>query len=330
MLSRRLILGLAAVAPIGCASKPQPLPDAPNPEAKPRVLVAMPEVMPFDAVRRALIQEVKGSFSVMTFSVDANTTVDDLAQVIERSRPSCVVLMNNATVGLYQRYQKAQSSRRPFPAAVIVVASFVNVLKAGLENATGIAYEVPIPTMFVNLSSMLAGRIDRVGVVYREGLGEFIQYHRDLAAREQVELVAMQVPAQPTALEITSALRALETRKVNALWILNDNRLLKNGEFLENVWRPSVAKMKIPVVMGIPTLISSELGVGTFAIVPDEAALGAQTADLIASLAENGWRADRHPVEPPVSTVTVLDIHQARARFHLNKDALDWVDRTVD
>ena len=63
-------------------------------------------------VRRTLLTEVKKDFNVSTFTVTAATTPTDLAQAIARTTPTCVVLMNNATVALYREYQNAHHEQK--------------------------------------------------------------------------------------------------------------------------------------------------------------------------------------------------------------------------
>ena len=43
----------------------------------------------------------------------------------------------------------------------------------------------------------------------------------------------------------------------------------------------------------------------------------------------HGWRTDEHSIELPLSTISVLDVGQARARFGLRTGALDHIDRPV-
>ena len=76
-------------------------------------------------------------------------------------------------------------------------------------------------------------------------------------------------------------------------------------------------------------LVNAQAPFGTFAVLPDHAALGAQAANLILDLAEDGWRTDEHPIDLPLSTLSVLDVQQARSRFGLRSDALDHIDRAV-
>jgi hypothetical protein len=47
-------------------------------------------------------------------------------------------------------------------------------------------------------------------------------------------------------------------------------------------------------------------------------------------IAENGWRAGDHPVELPVSTVTVVNMRQLRERFGLREGAARRIDKVIE
>ena len=76
-------------------------------------------------------------------------------------------------------------------------------------------------------------------------------------------------------------------------------------------------------------LVNVQAPFGTFAVLPDHAALGAQAAIEILDLADDGWHTDDHPIDLPLSTISVLDVGQARSRFGLRDGALDHIDRPL-
>ena len=304
--------------------------DPPAKPGAPLLLLAMPPAADFQDVRRALITEVKNNFNVSTFLVTASTAPADLAQVIARTSPACLVLMNNATVALYREYQEAHRDQK-LPPAVVVMTLFLEELQGNLKNTTGIAYEVPGVTAFVDLRSVIRAPVRRVGVVYRPAFRAFIERQKALAAREQIDLVAAEVGKEVDVHGLRAALHGLLTSdKVDALWLLNDNELIKNTQFLDDTWRTEIAAAKVPLVVGVPNLVNPRTPLGSFAVVPDHEALGLQTANLIFELQENGWRADEHGVELPLSVKTVVDLKQLRDNFGLKEDALRHIDRALE
>jgi hypothetical protein len=238
--------------------------------------------------------------------------------------------MNNSTLRLYRDYQRAHKGKT-FPPAVVVMTSFLDDIKGELTNATGISYEVPGVTAFVGLRAIVKTPVSRVGVIHARYSQGFIERQRALATKEHVAVFPVEVSNQPTLTEIRNAFRFLkDVNHVDTLWVLNDNRLLKDGRFLVEVWQPEIEALKVPVIVGAGPLVSAQAAFGTFAVLPDHAALGVQAANLILDLAEEGWNAAAHPVELPLSTTSVLDVARAREHFGLRDDALKRVDVPIE
>jgi hypothetical protein len=324
-----LLAGCAGGMP-GSSTAPRPAPvvDPPRRSGKPLIMIAMPDSASFRSVRRALVEEVKKDLDVITHIVDGNTTLEEFANQIDRSHPACLVLMDNPTVRLYRAYQKSGSGP-PLP-ALVVMASFLEELRGELQNASGVAYEVPGVTAFVNLRSVIERPVTKVGVVHRPPFRRFVERQRVLAAKEQVAVIAEEVPADPSAADVRRALRSLRMSGVDALWVLNDNALLKDAQFLEAAWRPEIVSLGVPVVVGVPTLVSAEARFGTFAVLPDLDAMGVQAANVLFEIAESDWHASAHPVELPVSTLTVVNVRQVRQQFGLKEGAARRIDRSIE
>jgi putative ABC transport system substrate-binding protein len=257
--------------------------------------------------------------------------VDEIGAAVARLSPACVVLMNNTTVGLYREYQHAHAGSGKFPPSVVVMTSFIEELRPTLVNATGIAYEVPGVTAFVQLRSVIQAPVRRVGVVHRPSFRQFIARQKELAAKEQIELVPVEIGEGVYADRLRSSLHALLVeQKVDALWMLNDNELIKGSEYLDQTWRAELRNANVPLVVGVPNLVNPRTPLGSFAVVPDHEALGLQTANVIFELAENGWHAEDHAVELPLSIKTLADVKQLRARVGLKDDALQHIDRALE
>jgi putative ABC transport system substrate-binding protein len=291
----------------------------------------MPPSANFQDVRRSLVAEIKRDFNVATLSVTSSTVMEDLAAAIQRTAPTCIVLMNNATVGLYREYQRAHLGQGPMPPSVVVMASFVDELRPTLVNATGIAYEVPGVTAFVDLRSVINAQVRRVGVVYRPSFRQFIDRQKQLAEREQIELVPIEVGKGIYADRLRSALHGLLIdQRVDALWMLNDNELIKSSEYLDQTWRAELRNVNVPLVVGVANLVNPRMPLGSFAVVPDHEALGLQAANLIFDLSDNGWRAEEHGVELPLSVKTLADVRELREKFGLKDDALQHIDQALE
>jgi vacuolar-type H+-ATPase subunit F/Vma7 len=302
---------------------------APRP-GLPTILVAMPSSADFMDVRRGLVGEVQKSFNVATLVVTKETQVAEVAAAIERARPVCVVLMNNATLNLYQAYEAAHRDKPAIP-TVVVMASFLDEIRGQLRRATGVSYEVPGVTAFVNLRAIVATPIHRVGVVYRPVFKSFINRQQEPAGKEHLTIVARELPREFTADELREALHKLvKDDRVDALWMLNDNLLVRDAQFLEETWRGELRTAKVPLIVGVPNLVDPTASLGTLAVVPDHEALGLQAGNLIFDLAENGWQIEKHAIDLPLSVKTVVDLRQARERFQLQPDASGRIDKGLE
>ena len=323
-LSMTLFLLLAGCATAGNESRADTsgLPAIVDPPARsgvPSLLVAMPNSPNFVEVRKSLVSEVQKSFNIHTLAVAPETTVADLASAIRTVGPVCVVLMNNATMNLYREYQTANPTVA-MPPAVLLMASFVEEVQSRLRRTTGIAYEVPGVTAFVQLRSVINAPINRVGVIYRPPFRKFVERQKSLAAKESVELVALSVPNDVTADGLREALHSLTKKsKVDALWMLNDNALVRDEEYVDDAWRTAPNDAKLPLIVGVPNLVEPSSPLGTLAVVPDYEALGLQAANLLFDLSENDWRVE-----------TVVDVRLVRANFGLRPDALKHIDKALE
>jgi hypothetical protein len=295
---------------------------------KPVILVAMPDTTQTREVWSTLNDELGREYQLVALRVDTGAHDQVIATGIARYKPVALVLMNNPTVSAYHAYQKQVGGNR-FPPAVIVMTSFLEGHPTVVSTATGISYEVPLITVVTNLRKLVATPIERVGVILRAASHGFVERQLMLAKREQIDLVQQEISANPNPAEIKWALRKIKHR-IDALWILNDDRLLSPRLIAEG-WLPGLNERPYcPTIVGAGSLVSPLLSFGTFAVLPDHSALGVQTANVIFKIAEDNWvLSPDAQAELPVSTTTTIDLLQARQRFSLREDALQQVDRIL-
>ena len=211
------------------------------------------------------------------------------------------------------------------------MTSFLEELRH-LANTTGIAYEVPGVTAFVQLRSVIARPVHRVAVLYRPRFRGFIERQARLAAREQITLVPLPVGDDPDGGRGPGgpAPGARRARRSMPCGCSTTTACCATPRFLEEAWRPELAALGVPVVVGLSSLASPEARFGTFAVVPDHEALGVQSAQLVFNLSQAGWRADQHPIEPPFSTVTIANLKLLERPFGLRPGAAERIDRVVE
>jgi hypothetical protein len=335
-LSRRELLGSLpwlAAAWAGCswASPARPsggyreLLRSGSGQGKPRVVVLMPDTAQTREVWTGLSDELSSDVELIAVLVQSSADEPIVARALAQHRPSAIVLLNNPTVAAYRAHQRKHPGAK-FPACVVLMTSLLEEQEAlGLENATGIRYEVPLVSVVTNLRRLIASPIQRVGVVYRRGFRRFVEFEAKLAARENVQVVPEWVSDAPNESELKRALRQVKN-KADLLWVLNDDRLL-TPHLLAEGWVPGLAERPfIPTIVGARSLVSAEGSFGTFAVLPDHTAFGAQAAEILFQTAENGWAlADTH-IQLPVSTTTIMDLAQAQGQLTLRADALSQVD----
>jgi len=289
----------------------------------------MPDTTQTREVWTGLSDDLGKHYRLVAVHAEAHEAGAAIAEGMRRHQPSGLVLMNNPTVEGYRRLQ-AEATSTAFPPAVIVMSSFLEGKPAHLRQATGISYEVPLITVVTNLRKLIATPIDRIGVVHRASLSGFVRRQAELAHREQTAVVREEVSQAPNASEIKRALRRLKQR-CDAIWVLNDDRLL-TPRLLADGWLHGLNEPPwVPTIVGAASLVSPSQSFGTFAVLPDHTALGAQAANLMLDIADNDWvLPDSGAAQLPLSTTTTVDLTQARERFALRPSALAQVDKVLE
>jgi hypothetical protein len=295
---------------------------------KPTVLVCMPDTKQTREVYRGLTDELSGHFALELVEMGGAHDSQAIEEAVARVRPACVVLMNNPTVLAYARYQ-SRSQLSSYPPSIVVMTSFLDRRPTSIADATGISYEVPLITVVTNLRKLMSSPVERVGVIRRTPLHDFVARQAALARREQIGVVEQAVSLDPNAAELKYALRELKQR-CDAIWILNDDRLLSE-RLIADGWLPGLNERPYkPAIVGAASLVSTVQSFGTFAVLPDHTALGVQTANRVFDLADADFRLEPgDDVDLPLSTTTTVDLIQARERFALRQDALEQVDHIL-
>jgi len=278
---------------------------------------------------QSLVLELKEDFNITTVPINRNTGPDDLARALNRTAPKCVVVVDNRTLQLYRSLQNFLPQRE-FPPAVVVMTSFLERAIGRLRSATGISYEAPLISSIVTLRELTPTAVRRVGVVHRRMFSSEVAAQAKLAEVEKVQLEAVVVSDEPTPEQIEDALdRLVVDRQVDAVWVLNDNRLL-TPQLLASSWLPVLRFRPVPVVVGVSALVHPDVHFGTVAVIPHHERLGVQAANLVFDLADNDWKlSSSNQVELPLSVSTVVDVEQVVDYFGFRADALAKIDKAV-
>ncbi|HMA64030.1 MAG TPA: hypothetical protein VKO63_02485 [Chitinispirillaceae bacterium] len=292
-----------------------------TPEKNDAVFIITANGSIFDQARNELVNELRDEFSVSIGEINETATVEEIAALFNANGiPKAVVLIGNNSIRMYLKYSSQHKEKTANIQVVTILALDVQRAVSGIPNVNAIAYETPMVTALVNFRRVLNRPIDKVGVVYRKAYQEFVEKQSRYCRKENIEIKGLEIgdDVGKHQIEITEALKTfLKKDPVDALWILNDNILLK-PELLGSVWLPALKKNKAPLIVGVEALVNPKLNFGTFAVIPDPVALGEQAAEIIFDLKFDDWNHSGVMIHPAISTYSVLNVKKATEFTDLN------------
>lgn len=303
----------------------------------PAVLVILPRTEESLQVYGGLRSELSEDFDLVPLEYTSAISSADVGAAIAKEQPQVVVLINNSSVRLYDQYRAEQEKQgaaaKPVPPAVVVMAAYFGETRpdAEAESTGGVVYEIPSVTLFVQLRSFIDRPVARVGVIHRAGFTGFVEQQRQMAGLEKFELVDVTVPDRPTSRDIRIAVRKLRDQGIDAVWMLNDNALLRT-DLITDGWKPALDLAKLPVIVGVKALVNKDFSFGTFALTPDHEALGVQAASMIFDLRDAEWKYEgvdqnkRANLVQPLAVKVAIDVAQARKLHKLKESELSRAD----
>lgn len=284
------------------------------PEKKDPVVLITAKGSIFDQARNGIVNELRDEFSISIIEIDENTSSEEIDTLFQSfNLPKAVVLIGNNAIRVYTKYTQLQKEKTEPIQVVTILALDVQRAVSSLPNVKGVAYETPMVTALVNFRRVIDKPISSVGVLYRKPLKEFIEKHTRFCLKENIEIKAIEIDEDTSKhqIEIANALQTLlKKEKVEALWIANDNVLLK-PDLLGNVWLPALKKNKVPLIVGVEALVNPKLNFGTFAVIPDPVAIGEQAAEIIFDLKAEDWVHNGIVIYPAISMYSVLNYKSA-------------------
>ena len=291
-----------------------------------RIVVLHPEGKDFSLALAAMRNNLGGDWDVREVVIAKGTDWGTVKEDVLGLQPQALVLMDNQAIKLYKQYVSASSS--PALPAIALMALQLDKVSEGMD-VLGISYEIPVVTSVVNLRALSDRPLRRVGVVYRKGWETYIGMNKQYCITENVDLVSIPVSESiDSPRELRKALDVLlQDRTIDALWILNDNRLV-NKEMILDAWFPSLARSELPVIVGVESLVRTNLGMGSFAVLPDPSGLGEQAAEMLFELQEHQWKALRR-IDQPLSVLKIINTTIAKKKGYLVESGLGTVDAEV-
>jgi hypothetical protein len=299
--------------------------------AKEPILVVRTYSATVDTLIRVIAQELNEDFTLSQLIVDSVSTSTAIRDAMEALHPKIAILVDNLPIVLYKEYQRSLPDSLPVVPTVSLLAVNVDRVIGSLKNAIGIRYEIPVVTSTVNMRFLLGVPLENVGVIYRDFMSDVIETNRQYCFKEGINIVSYPLPNEK--LDYAYALRKglkslLADHKVKALWVVNDNVLLIPA-LIDNVWVPMTKKYKIPVIVGVESLVSPLLNFGTYAVLPEHHALGSQVAQMVYRIMDNQWNTAGLQVQPPVSVCDIVNLAQTQKRFPIQEDKIGEIDRVL-
>ena len=292
------------------------------------VLVLRPSSTDFELAHDGLAATLGDQVMTEKLMIDGDTKVEDVAQAMSHWSPNLVVLMENRTIKLYREWLETRPrDAGPPPPCIALMTLYVEKMIEGMANTVGITYEVPGIASLNHLRWLVAQPIERVGVVYSAGLGDFFARQQALCLAEKIELVGYPLPeAEQKPRKIRRALRTLlRAEAVDALWIFNDSNLLSEDN-LARGWVPILLKCNKPILVGVESLIT----VGHLGVFPDHHSLGEQAAFLVLETRENEWQLTGDRIIPPIGVIKTVNLSRVTPTdIKLNAEVLDEMDHII-
>ncbi|WDE04802.1 hypothetical protein SG34_026400 [Thalassomonas viridans] len=285
----------------------------------------------FSEVVNGMSDDLEGDIGFAELVVDAGSRVSDVAAQIKTHQPKVIVLIGNSSVNLYTKYQQAFPGQE-FPPSIALAALFVDKFIPFLKNATGIRYEIPLVTSVVNMRLLMEKPIKKVGVVYRSWMQDIFDENVAYCRAEGIELIGGKLPNKDRNMnrKIKQQLQGLINQGVDVIWLLNDNQLI-NQKALKKVWLPLITRSKLPVIVGIKSLLATKLNLGSFAIVPDHYGLGVQASSVLLEIMENDWKILEQNIEHPLSVKQIVNVTILNKRsIQYRENLLSQVDDVIN
>jgi len=297
--------------------------------AQDSILVVRPSGATFEEARKGIAETLGEGWVLGDLVASKEMSAKDLVDRWRATSPKAIVLMDNRSVALY-REARAIVGDTTTPVVALMGVRLDLVVKS-LSNAVEVGYEIPAVTSMTNLRSVLASPVRKIGVVYRSSWGDFFRKQAGFCLSEDFQLVGRAIPddADPSSSLRKALDELLEDEAVDALWILNDNLFL-TPRIIRSVWMPMTRRFKTISVVGVESLVNPVLDFGSFAVLPDHYALGAQVAGILQEIRDDSWKLDAPRAEEPLSVVKIINVRQLKKRSSVRMERLGEIDKVLE
>ncbi|MCU7958143.1 MAG: hypothetical protein KZQ74_02280 [gamma proteobacterium symbiont of Bathyaustriella thionipta] len=250
--------------------------------------------------------EVNGNLNIIEVKLKTNKELGCINNKLSQHKPKFIILIGNKASVCYYRYQKRYPEKDMVP-AIIVSSLFVGQLVKHMRNTAAIRYETPLPILVSRSRQLIEEPIDKIGVVYRKWMKDFVFGNKNMAHIEDVKLVHYEIENKPSAQSVRYYFKQMAKEDIDAIWLIDDSYIM-NPKFIKSSIEPILREFKKPVLASSETFVKKEVALADFSMTPDSYFLGIQTAsvmmDILTQIKESNGKAneaiDLHskPIEP--------------------------------
>lgn len=278
----------------------------------------------------AIQDDLGDEFKFIEKVIKTDGEINHVEDYINSIKPRLIVLIGNLPIRIYTVYQN-QNPKAEYPPSVALSALYVDRLIVAIKNIVGIRHEIPAVTSLVKMRELTGRPMEKVGVLYRSWMRDYIKLNAEFCQLEGIELVGVEIPNTLSIQKIKYHLKHLLNKDIDALWVINDNAML-SSRLMQNVWVPSVKQFSKPVIVGVEGLTATALNFGTFSVVPDQYALGIQGAGLIGNILDDKiWQLDQKKIYEPLSVKKLLNLRlMKKHNIDVQESMLETLDGLIE
>lgn len=255
----------------------------------------------------------KNTYQWQEFNVEAHSSPDnDLQQLIQTEKPEIIYCIGSKAYSLSQSYATDK---------ILIFSAAINWQRLNIDDKTyGISNELA-PEQEVTLLRMFFPNVKKIGILFsKQFTKEYIETLKKIVVPFNIEIIDRQIN---TSAEIGPELNELSP-KIDLLWVIADPLVLENEETVLQVLQ--VAKQqKKPVYAFSDSFVKHG---AALSISPNMSTIGGQSANLMMSLKEGKFPAER--VQFPAGSSITLNLCTFEAlKLPINQEAFSSVDQIV-
>ena len=328
MLKQFMILLLLFVATVNCQEDDE--------EALVKLAVLMPEGDKFNETYQGLFEELEEEYEISKVMLNSEKPEENITE-LEKINPVGIVLMENKSLKVARKFQKESKILKSKPIFPVMALQLEQSIE-GLNNVTGIKFEIPAYTIFSNVKYISKKKFKYVLTFYRSSFQPLIDQSKKMLAKENLVLNAICVDCEGEAMDPKKLSKRLKKAfkkadkddEADIVWVLADNVLLKAS--LAGFWAPKVFKKKVPYVAPLEAWVKGDTYGGMIAFNPDYRNLGSQLADKVREIIEDGEGVvEENTVEELISVSGVLNKKRAdKVGWKLTEENLDRLQKIYE